>query len=136
MRDEPRPLATVLGTWVARNAPRLSPGDTWPAPTVADLGTTVECQGPTTWVPRLVIGGRPTTGTCGHQHKRRDLAEHCAATHLLPHWAAIIDSPHHWAVYLAGPPGPTLWRVTWERANGGTGWENIAWADLSPTVEA
>lgn len=125
---DPTPLAGLL-----RRLPTdLAAARELPNPTPEQVTHQVVAHGEyhAAW---LVLGNRPTTFTCQHDHKSSDLADRCGTTHLAPHWRTLLAGQHTWSVYLAGPPGPTLYRVTYTTADDHTSWHNLAWLDDPPT---
>ena len=126
---DPTPLAGLL-----RRLPTdLAAARELPNPTPEQVTYTVRENG-AYYAAFLMFGDRLTDNTCGHHHKSSHLADRCGATHLAPHWRTLLAGPHTWSVYLAGPPGPTLYRVTYPLGERTT-WENLGWSRTQDTQQ-
>ena len=70
------------------------------------------------WSAHAVINGRLTTASCGHNHKREDLADKCLIK-LQKEWDAIARSTHIITdmMYLCEPIYQVRW-MDWRRPDG------------------
>ena len=77
------------------------------------------------YYPQLILEGQQTNATCGHHHKRQDLAEKCATKFFLPKWREIVAHHIETRIYR-GAPGQPIYRLWYGDADGKLRWENFS----------